>query len=411
MKPLGEAQREVLGAMAPLREAEVPLADALGLCLTEDVVAPHPVPPFANSSVDGFAVRAADTGGAPVDLEVLEDVAAGHPSTQDLRPGTAVRIMTGAPVPGGADAVVMVEHTVPSGPGRVRALAPVAPGEGVRAAGSDLPAGAVVFSAGERLGPGHLGVLAALGVARPRVRRRPRVAVLSTGDEVVPPETEALVPGAIRDANRPLLAGLLGELGAEVLDLGIVPDDAAQLADALEAAAAAADAVVTSGGVSVGDFDLVKQVLASLGGVQFWRVALQPGKPFAFGALGDTPLFGLPGNPVSVMVAFEQLVRPALLHRMGARALFRPRLPGRLALGVCTDPERTAFLRVSAAYRGGGWEAAPSGAQDSHVLSALARADAFAVVPAGVGDLAAGAEVELEMFRWPETRTMEEALG
>ena len=411
MKPLAEAQREVLAAMRPLREAEVHLAEALGLCLTEDVAAPHPVPPFANSSVDGFAVQAAGTGRPPVDLEVLEDVPAGHWPTLTVGPGTAVRIMTGAPLPAGADAVVMVERTTTVGAGRVRVAAAVAPGEGVRAAGSDLPAGARVFAAGERLTPAHLGVLASIGVARPRVRRRPRVAVLSTGDEVVSPDTPDPAPGTIRDANRPLLAGLLAELGAEVLDLGIVGDDAAQLADALADAADAADAVVTSGGVSVGDFDLVKQVLATLGGVQFWRVALQPGKPFAFGSLGGTPFFGLPGNPVSVMVAFEQLVRPALLLCMGARALFRPRVPGRLTAAVRTDPERTVFLRVAATYRAGWWEGAPSGGQGSHMLSALARADAFAVVPAGVGDLAAGAEVELEMFRWPEARSIEQALG
>jgi molybdopterin molybdotransferase len=411
MKPLVEAQREILAAMAPLREAEVPLAEALGLCLTEDVVAPYPVPPFANSSVDGFAVQAADTGAAPTELEVLEDVPAGRWPAGPLRSGAAVRIMTGAPLPEGADAVVMVEQTAALAAGRVRVLSPVAPGDGVRVAGSDLPAGAAVFRAGERLGPAHLGVLAALGLARPRVRRRPRVALLSTGNEVMPPDTAELAPGCIRDANRPLLAGMLAEVGAEVLDLGIVGDDAAQLADALQSAAADADAVITSGGVSVGDYDLVKQVLASLGGVQLWRVALQPGKPFAFGALGETPFFGLPGNPVSVMVAFEQLVRPALLRRMGARVLFRPRLPGVLVEATRTDPERTVFLRVQAAFRSGRWEAMPSGAQGSHVLSALTRADAFAVVPAGTGDLPAGAAVELEMFRWPETRSMEEALG
>jgi molybdopterin molybdotransferase len=411
VKPLPEAQREILEMMRPLRESEVPLAEALGLCLTEDVVAPCPVPPFANSSLDGFAVRAADTAGAPLDLEVLGDVPAGHLPSGALRPGTAVRIMTGAPLPAGADAIVKVELTAPAGPGRVRVAAAVAAGEGVREAGSDLPAGVVVFTAGERLTPGRLGVLASLGVARPRVRRRPRVAVLSTGDEVVPAETPELAPGAIRDANRPLLAGMLTELGAEVLDLGVVGDDSGGLSDALTAAAASADAVVTSGGVSVGDYDLVKQVLAGLGGVQFWKVAMQPGKPFAFGALGDTPFFGLPGNPVSVAVAFEQLVRPALLARMGARMLFRPRVPGRLTAAVRTDEARTVFLRAITAYRDGCWEAAPLGAQGSHVLSALARADAFAVVPAGVGGLEAGAEVELEMFRWPEARTMEEALG
>ena len=411
MKPLAEAQREILAAMAPLREAEVPLSEALGLCLSADVAAPHPVPPFANSSLDGFAVRAADTAGAPCELEVLEDVPAGHLPALPLRPGAAVRIMTGAPLPAGADAVARVERTSALGSGRVRVEAAVPPGEGVRAAGSDLPAGALVFSAGERLTPGHLGVLASIGVARPRVLRRPLVAVLSTGDEVAPPDTEELPAGMIRDANRPLLAGMLADLGAEVLDLGIVGDDAGQLADALASAAADADAVITSGGVSVGDYDLVKQVLAGLGGVQFWKVALQPGKPFAFGFLGHAPFFGLPGNPVSVTVSFEQLVRPALLRRMGARALFRPRVPGRLAAAVRTDPERTVFLRVNTSFREGRWEATSSGGQGSHVLSALARADAFAIVPAGVGNLAAGAEVELEMFRWPEARTMEEALG
>jgi molybdopterin molybdotransferase len=411
VKPLPEAQQEILEAMPLLREAEVPLAEALGLCLTEDVVASQPVPPFANSSLDGFAVRATDTAGAPRDLEVLEDVPAGHLPVQALRPGAAARIMTGAPLPAGADAIVKVELTAPAGLGRVRVAAAVAAGEGVRAAGSDLPAGAAVFGAGDRLTPARLGVLASLGVARPRVRRRPRVAVLSTGDEVMPAETPELAPGAVRDANRPLLAGMLAELGAEVADLGIVGDDAGLLADALTTAAASADAVITSGGVSVGDYDLVKQVLAGLGGVQFWRVAMQPGKPFAFGALGDTPFFGLPGNPVSVAVAFEQLVRPALLARMGARALFRPRVPGRLTAAVHTDEARTVFLRVAAAYRDGCWEATPLGAQGSHMLSALAQADAFAVVPAGVGGLGAGAEVELEMSRWPEARTREEVLG
>ena len=381
MKPLAEAQREILAAMLPLREAEVPLGEARGLCLTEAVVAAQPLPPFANSSVDGFAVRAVDTVRAPVDLAVLEDVPAGRWPTAALAPGTTVRIMTGAPLPAGADAVVMVEHSAAADAGKIRLTSSVAPGQGVRAAGSDLAAGSVVFTSGERLTAGHLGMLAALGVARPRVRRRPRVALLSTGDEVVEPETAAPAPGAIRDANRPLLAGMLAELGAEVLDLGIVGDDAAQLADTLRSAAAAADAIISSGGVSVGDYDLVKQVLAGLGGVQFWRVALQPGKPFAFGALGDTPFFGLPGNPVSVTVTFEQLVRPALLCCMGARALFRPRVPGVLREAVSTDPERTVFLRVHAAYRDGHWEAASSGAQGSHVLSALARADAFAVVP------------------------------
>ena len=410
MKPLAEAQRRVLDAMAPLPAAEVPLAEALGLVLADPVAAGGDLPPFANSAVDGFAVRAADTAGAPVDLEILEDVPAGSVPTTPVRPGTATRIMTGAPMPAGADAVVMVEETTSAGD-RVTIGVTVAPGTSVRAAGSDVAAGRRVFDAGTRLGPAHLGLLAALGITSPRVWRRARVAILSTGDEVLPPETADLPPGSIRDANRPLLAALAAEAGAEVVDYGIVPDDAGLLRAKLAGAAADCDAILTSGGVSMGDYDLVKQVLAEAGTIEFWRVAMQPAKPFAFGLLEGTPLFGLPGNPVSATVAFEQFVRPALLHRMGSPALFRPRVDGVLDEAVSTDPEKDVFLRVSARYRDGRWHAGLSGGQSSHVLAALAAADAFAVVPVGVGELAAGDRVALEMFRWPESRTAEEVAG
>jgi molybdopterin molybdotransferase len=201
------------------------------------------------------------------------------------------------------------------------------------------------------------------------------------------------------------------EAGAEVIDMGIVGDDEAALRAALAEAADAADMVITSGGVSVGQYDLVKHVLADLGGVDFWRVAMKPGKPFAFGSLAGTPLFGLPGNPVSVTVAFEQFVRPALLHRMGASRLFRPRVTGRLAEPLEVESERTVFVRVRTEYREGTWVASLSGGQLSNQLAALARADAFAVVPLGVAAMDEGDAVELEMFRWPEDRTMEEVLG
>ncbi len=410
MQTLPEAQREVLAAMTPLPPVRVPLGEALGLVLAEPVDAPHDIPPFANSAMDGFAVRAVDTVGAPVTLEILEDVPAGSTPTLPVGPGQATRIMTGAPMPEGADAVVMVEDTSSLGD-RVQIGETVAGGASVRAAGGDLEAGERVFDAGERLGPARLGVLASIGVTTPVVARRPRVAIRSTGDEVLPAETEVLPPGAIRDANRPMLAARAAELGAEVLDLGIVPDDAARLRSALEEAAESADVVLTSGGVSMGDYDLVKQVLTERGSVDFWRVAMQPAKPFAFGFVGGTPLFGLPGNPVSVTVSFEQFARPAILHRMGSRALFRPRVPGTLTEAVDTDPEKVVFLRVAVRRQEGEWLAAPSGGQSSNVLSALARADAFAVVPVGTGGLAAGENVELEMFHWPETRTAEEVLG
>ncbi|MBU1493508.1 MAG: molybdopterin molybdotransferase MoeA [Actinobacteria bacterium] len=410
MKPLAEAQRRVLGAMAPLPIERVPLAAAAGLVLVEPADAPHDVPPFTNSAMDGFAVRAADLAAAPVDLVIVEDVPAGSVPALPVGPGQAARIMTGAPMPEGADTVVMVEATSSSGD-RVHIGEPVPAGASVRAAGSDVASGERVFAVGTRLGPTHLGLLAAIGISAPMVRRRPRVAVLSTGSEVMPAETGRLAVGAIRDANRPLLMAMIAEAGAEAVDFGIVPDDAALLRSTLGEAAATCDAVLTSGGVSMGDYDLVKQVLAETGSIEFWRVAMQPAKPFAFGLLGETPLFGLPGNPVSVTVAFEQFVRPALLHRMGARLLFRPRIVGVLDEAVETDPAKIVFLRVIARYAAGEWRVGLSGGQSSHELTALAAANAFAVIPVGTGGLAAGEQVELEMFRWPEARTAEEVLG
>lgn len=397
--------------MQPLPTERVSIDEAAGLALADDVVAPHPVPPFDNSAMDGYAVRSADTAGAPVTLRVLEDVPAGSVPTMPVGAGEAITIMTGAPMPDGADAVVIVEETEPWGDDGVVVRTEVEPGANVRRAGGDLVAGAPVFPAGERLGPRHLGVLASIGVSAPAVRRRPIVGILSTGDEVQPPDTAVLRPGTIRDANRPMLGGLLAEVGVGVVDFGIVPDDETALRTALETAAAQCDAVVTSGGVSMGEYDLVKQVLGDLGDVGFWRVAMQPAKPFAFGFLGETPLFGLPGNPVSVMVAFEQFVRPALLRRMGSTRLFRPRVPGVLAEDVGTNPEKVVFLRMRTRVEGESWVAERSGGQLSNMLTALARADAFGVVPVGVGDLAAGDAIDLELFRHPEARTFEEVLG
>jgi molybdenum cofactor synthesis domain-containing protein len=398
----------VLAAIAALPASRVPVWAASGLVLAEDVVASQNVPPFANSAMDGFAVRHADIGVTPATLRVSEDVAAGHVAGGSVAPGTAIRIMTGAPIPDGADTVVRVEDTESAGD-TVRILVAPSKGTSVRLAGGDVAAGDTVFAAGTRLTPPHLGVLAAIGAATPVVHRRPRVAVLSTGDEVQPPETATLKPGWIRDANRPLLIGLLSELGVEVHDYGIIPDDAVRLRTTLQRAADECDVVMTSGGVSMGDYDLVKAVLTELGGVELWKVAMQPAKPFAFGAIGSTPLFGLPGNPVSVLVAFEQFARPALLKMMGSRSLFRPRLLGTITHRVQTDPEKTVFLRVMVDLPG--FVATSAGEQSSNVLSAAANADAFAVVPTGVGVVEAGDAVSLEMFRWPEVRTFDEVLG
>lgn len=409
MRPLADAQRDVLSAVPALPPVRVPLAESHGLVLSEAVVAPSNVPPFANSAMDGYAVIAADTAAPPVTLRVLEDVAAGSVAEGAVAPGTAIKIMTGAPVPPGADAIVKVEDTEP-GVGQVLIKETVEVGTSVRAAGGDVAAGEVVFEAGERLTPPHLAQLASLGLPAIPVRRRPRVAIMSTGDEVQPPDTAALQPGQIRDTNRPLLTALLGELGADVVDFGIVGDDETLLHDTVEKAAAEADVVLTSGGVSMGEYDLVKIVLRRLGTIEFWQVAMQPAKPFAFGHIEGTPLFGLPGNPVSVMVAFEQFARPALLHMMGATRLFRPRVHATMGEAIRTDPAKTVFSRVTAEHGPHGWVARPSGGQSSNVISALARADALAVVPVGIGDRMVGDPVDLEMFRWPERRSMAEAL-
>ena len=409
MLPLEEAQRRVLDSVSRLPETEAPVWEARGLALARPVTAPHNVPPFTNSAMDGYAVRAGDVSRPPTVLEVIEDVAAGSVAARPVAPGTAVKIMTGAPMPEGADAVARVEDTEPL-PGAVRILTSPPPGTAVRPAGGDLAAGDPVFEAGVRLDHRHLAVLASLGVS-PTVIRRPRAAVLSTGDELRPPEEETLAPGQIRDTNRPLLTGALAELGAEVLDLGIVGDDPDRLRETLLRAAEEADMVITSGGVSMGEYDLVKAILGELGGIDFWQVAMQPAKPFAFGRIGSAPLLGLPGNPVSVMVAYEQFARPALLTMMGSAAVFRPRMPATAGRGWDTDPAKTVFTRVTARWRDGILYARPSGGQMSNVLSALARADAWAVIPAGAGRVEEGGEVTLELFSAPETRSAEEVLG
>ncbi len=411
MRPLADAQREILAAMEQLPAISVPLGECLGLALADDVVASHAVPPFENSAMDGFAVRAADVASAPVTLAVLEDLPAGSVARSVITSGTTIKIMTGAPMPDGADAVVIVEDSESHEDDVVTLLEPALPGDHVRRAGGDIEEGAMVLPAGARLNPMHLGLLASVGVGSPVVVKRPTVAVFSTGDELAPIDAPALRPGTIHDSNRPMLIGALTELGVDVLDLGIVPDDVRLLRSVLGEAASNADAVVTSGGVSMGEYDLVKEALTEVGQVEFWKVAMQPAKPFAFGFLGCTPLFGLPGNPVSVMVAFEQFVRPALLRRMGATRLFRRRTTAVLSTPITSSPEKTVFVRVRAEPGSSGVKVIPFGRQGSNILSALAAADAFAVVPPGVGDVAAGATVEVEWFRSPEARTRQEVLG
>lgn len=404
LKPLHEARGAVLHAMVRRPVVEVPLDDALNRVTAAPVVATEAVPPFANSAMDGFAVRSADVDEVPMTLDVIEDVPAGSVPTRQVGPGQATRIMTGAPMPGGADAIVMVEDASTVDGSQVAIRAVPLEGAHVRPAGGDIAVGDVVVGAGVRLTARHLASIASaagtVAVAQP-----PVVAIMSTGDEVVPPDTATLEPGTIRDTNRVLVASMLDELRIPTIDLGIIGDDLGSLRSAYRQAADEADLIISTGGVSMGDYDFVKQILGETGSVEFWRVAMQPAKPFAFGSVDGIPLFGLPGNPVSTFVAFEQFVRPALLHMMGAEKLLRPRIPGTMGEDVATSDAKEVFLRVLLAHDDGGFVALKSGAQGSNVLSALASADAFAVVPVGEANVSAGGPVMLEMFTWDEDRT------
>lgn len=397
--PLADARAAVLAEVRVLAPVEVDLADALGCVLAAAVVAPETVPPFTNSAVDGYALRAKDTAGAPVRLAVRATVLAGDPPGEGPGDGEAVRIMTGAPLPPGADAACMVEWTTSEdGGATVRVDRPVAFGENVRHAGEDIEVGEVVFPAGTPLGPSHLGVLASLGVLAVRVHPRPRVGVLSTGSELVA-DGGPLGPGQIRDSNRVGLLALLRRAGFVPVDLGLVRDDEAHLAATLDEATGRCDAVLTSGGVSVGDRDVVKAVLAELAGdaMRWMQVAIKPAKPFAFATLGPrrVPVFGLPGNPVSALVSFELFARPALRVMAGQPVLDRPVLDA-----TAEAPLRRArdgklhFVRVTARLEGGRIVVNPAGGQGSHQLLAMARANALALLPDGDG-VGAGAHVRV----------------
>lgn len=406
MRPVPEVRAQILSTVRLLPTERVPFQTAVGRILAEPVIAPHDVPSFANSAMDGFAVRAIDVASPGAVLEILEDVAAGQVATVAVGEGQAIKIMTGAPMPDGADTVVRVEDTEQEGD-KVRVATTPAEGTSVRPPGGDVAAGATVFSEGTRLSEAHVGVLATIGVVEPAVTRRPRVAVMSTGDELMPPETADLGPGFIRDSNRPMLLALVAGAGAEPIDMGRIPDDADSLRAALGEAAAEADAIVTSGGVSMGEFDVTKMVLREEADVDFFPVAMKPGKPQGFGTLGGTPFFGLPGNPVSVLVSFEQFMRPALLAMQGASALLRPRLMGVAGESLHSDPAKEEFIRVRFADDSATPKVVQTGGSGSHVLSGAANADAFAVVPVGVGDVAGGEPVVLELFRAVETRAIE----
>ena len=403
--PVEEARGHVLDSCGVLPAELVALDAALGRVTAAAVVSPEAVPPFANTAMDGYAVRAADTSGAsdelPVTLRVTRSIAAGQPPGPPLLPGEAIRIMTGAPLPPGADAVVMVERTRPAssvaGGEAVLIQAEADRGDHVRRPGEDVRPGDRVIAAGTELRPAHLGVLASVGVTAVEVHGRPRVGVLSTGDELVEGDAP-LEPGQIRDSNRRTLLALVRESGFDAVDLGIARDSEAEIAAAVDRGVEGCQALLTSGGVSVGDFDYVKAVLDHLSGgsMRWMQVAVRPAKPFAFGLVGGVPVFGLPGNPVSSMVSFELFARPALRQMAGhtGASRFRPTVS---AVAGQDFPRRRdgrlALDRVVASIGEDGRVVVRSaGGQASHVLTAMARANALALVPDGPG-AAAGEEL------------------
>ena len=405
MITIAEALRHVLDSITGGHETVADIRDALGLVLARDVRSRCDVPAFTNSAMDGYAVRAADIRGAsrrrPVELRVIETIRAGDLPRRCVGRGQASAIMTGAPMPPGADSVLVVEDAARRDDA-VRCLAEVRAGEHVRRVGEDVRRGRRVLRRGTVIRPQEMGMLAALGVARVPVFRRPRVALLSTGSELVDAVRRPR-RGQVRDCNRVSLRGLVLKYGGIPADFGLAGDEPRELRRRLRRAAASCDLVVTSGGVSVGQYDLVRRVLAASGArIKFWRVRMKPGKPVAFGLLGRTPLFGLPGNPVSAIVTFEILVRPALLAMAGRRRLRKPVITAVLGERIEKPPDRVHLVRARVECWRGRWRAVPTGPQGSGILGSLTRADGLIVVPQRTTTVKAGTPVRVMMLDWPE---------
>jgi molybdopterin molybdotransferase len=400
-----EALAAILARFEPLEPEERPILDALGQVLTRDVRADFDVPPLTNSAMDGYAVRAADIAAAtdtrPVRLRVVEDLPAGRCAERPVEPGTAIRIMTGAPLPSGADTVVQFELT---GEGRgqprgqeVAIYQPARPGVNIRRAGEDLRRGATVLAAGTPIRPAEVGILATMGQAIATVHRRPRVAILSTGDEVLEPGTP-LAPGKIYDANSYTVAAMVLRAGGQPIRLGIARDDVDDLVARVERLERV-DLLVTSAGVSVGDYDVVKQALNRAGEVTFYQVRMRPGRPLAFGHLGGVPLLGLPGNPVASAISFELFGRPAIARMLGRRSWERPEVEARLADGSIDNYDaRRSYYRVHVRREGDQQVARLTGPQGSGILSSLVRANGLMVVDEGTPSVSAGDPVTVRLL-------------
>ncbi|MCR4406692.1 MAG: molybdopterin molybdotransferase MoeA [Anaerolineae bacterium] len=403
-----EALARVLAAFQPLEPERVPVLETLGRVLAEDIYADMDIPPLTNTAMDGYAVRAADTAGAspehPVRLRIIYDLAAGYTTDVAVTPGTAIRIMTGAPIPPGADAVVQFEDTEQDGDW-VNIFKGVSVGKNVRQAGEDVQKGALILPKGTEIRPQEVGMLAALGHKEAWVHRRPRVAILATGDEVI--EMDApWQPGKIRNANSYSNAAQVVRYGGVPVLLGIARDDVTELTAKIRAGLEqGADLFLTSGGVSMGDFDVVKKVLAAEGEMAFWRVRMKPGKPLAFGHIRDVPLLGLPGNPVSAMIAFELFARPAILKMLGKTYWDKPTVEAKLLDEITRKDNRRHFLRVMLEERDGEYFARLTGDQGSGILLSMVKAQGLAIIPENANHLPAGARVQVMMLDWPERCT------
>lgn len=392
MLTVEEAQAQILAQISTLPDEEVSLIEAAGRVLATDLVAPRDLPPFVNSSMDGYAVRAIDlstaSGANPIALRLVGEAAAGKIFAGEVGVGETVRIFTGAPLPAGADAVLQQELTSPGADATTISMnATLELGTNVRGVGSDLRAGTHIVAGGSRLNASTLAVIAAAGFASVRVTRRPRVAIVSTGDELVEPG-QSLAPGQIYNSNAAMLVAAVSEAGAEPWLLPTAHDTHEDIR-ATFAQAREADLVLTSGGVSVGDYDLVRAVLSEMGQIGFWRVNVRPGKPLAFGLLETTPLIGLPGNPVSAAVTFELFARPAILQMLGSHAITRSSLSVRLGEAI-ERGDRRHYVRARLRFEDGGVIAVPTGDQGSHRISSTLDADALVIIPEGTGSMEAG---------------------
>ena len=411
MISVDEALEYVLKQFEPLEPEEVEILDALDRVLAEDVYSDVDIPPFDNSAMDGYAVRAADTVGAspetPVMLRVIGDLAAGYTTDLVVEPGMAVRIMTGAPLPAGADAVVRFEETsegLSAGErmgSEIEIFSQVDIIENVRPAGEDIREGELVLPEGTVLRAQEIGVLASLGKVRVQVIRRPRVAILATGDELIAID-QPLAPGKIRNSNEYSNAALVQRYGGVPVRLGMARDDVEELTAKIRGGLAQeVDLFLTSGGVSVGDYDVVKDVLSAEGEMHFWQVCMKPGKPLAFGEIQGVPILGLPGNPVSVMVSFEQFARPAILKMLGKTRLRKPTVEAVLNEDVESSGRR-GFKRAVITKRGGEYYASVTGPQGSGILTSMVKANGLVIIPEGIRYKKAGERVTVQMLDWPE---------